>query len=463
MDNQQKKIQVAKEIVRHYFKDDYQKPFELTDGQAHIFNAIFLKEHPREQIIASTQYGKSTVVALALILRTLTFREPFTVIAGRKEKAQIIMEKVIQHTFDYRGFIEQLDIDPNEPLERLRRERSKDRITWMRGGSIRTFSAGVSNQKAVIDSLTGFGSPNIIEDESALIPDDFQAMIMRMLGGHEKNFIMKIGNPFTRGHFLRTWQGKRYHKVLIDYKQALREGRYTQDFIEEMRGEPYFDVLYECKFPEEAEMVNGYRKLLANEYIDNAEITEEPEIKEGDTPILGVDIAEGGEAQSVYVLRYPKTSFAKVLEKNNESDLMVQVQKIIKYKKQYNIKDYYVVVDDVGVGAGVTDALNEKDVCITPVKEGEQADDKNRYANHKAELNWEAGKWIKNRGKLLKDPGFREAEHIYYKANTHSKLQMEPKADLGKRGIPSPDTWDAFTLTFINTRSIIEEDDFDII
>jgi len=476
-DSKSREREAAKAIVRHYFKDDYERPFELTDGQADIFNEVFLRRHPRSQTIACTRYGKSTVVALGLILRTLTKKETFAIVAGRKEKAQIIMEKVIQHLFDYRGFIEELDLAPDEPLDRLRRERSKDRINWRRGGGLRTFSAGIANQKAVIDSLTGFGSANIVEDESALVPDNFQAMVMRMLGGHKESFLMKVGNPFTTGHFKKTWEGGRYHRIYINYRQALAEGRYTPEFIEEVRDEPFFDELYECKFPKETEIIGGYRKLLHNIYFDNAEIDEMPEIvkekyidesdegkekEQDESPVLGVDIAEGGAAQSVYVLRYPKSNFARVLEKNNESDLMVQVQKVIKYKQEFGIRDYYIAIDDVGVGAGVSDALAEKDILITPVKEGEQADDSQRYANKKAELNWEAGKWIKNGGKLVRDEGFREGENIYYKENASSKLQMEPKADLMKRGVASPDTWDAFCLTFINRAKIIEADDIGI-
>ena len=38
------------------------------------------------------------------------------------------MEKVIQHTFDSDKLVNQLDLDPNEHLDRLRRERSNGRV-----------------------------------------------------------------------------------------------------------------------------------------------------------------------------------------------------------------------------------------------------------------------------------------------------------------------------------------------
>lgn len=163
------KNEYAKELCRTFFKDDYQKPLEITDGQVEIFNAIYFKENPRVNVIASTQYGKSTIIACSLILRTIIWKENWAVIAGRQDKAQIIMEKVIQHIFDSKTIIKKLDIDKAEPLERLKRERSKDRVNWKGGGEIRTYSAQTRSMKQVNDALTGFGcirkGENILTDK----------------------------------------------------------------------------------------------------------------------------------------------------------------------------------------------------------------------------------------------------------------------------------------------------------
>ena len=175
--------ETIKELCRTFFKDDYQKPLELTDGQVEIFKSIFLKRERRVCVVASTQYGKSTITACALIARVIATGEQWGIVAGRQDKAEIIMSKVIQHIFDNPLLIEKLDIDRNEPLERIKRERSRKRITFKGGGEIATFSAQTKSAKNINDALTGFGMPNLVEDESALIPDEFQAMIVRMIGG----------------------------------------------------------------------------------------------------------------------------------------------------------------------------------------------------------------------------------------------------------------------------------------
>ena len=66
---------IAKHLCRKFFKDSYGNPFEITDGQADIFLAIFLREHLLWQIITYTQYGKSDTVSMAVILRAISFRE----------------------------------------------------------------------------------------------------------------------------------------------------------------------------------------------------------------------------------------------------------------------------------------------------------------------------------------------------------------------------------------------------
>lgn len=395
-------------------------------------------------------------------MRASSQPERWAVIAPQKEKSEIIMGYVIQHIFDDNYFKSQLIFD--EPMDRLRQHRSKDHLTFKRGGEIMVLSADARNRQRTKEALMGFGAPNVVLDEGALIEDDLYATIMRMLGGHKDNFMVKIGNPFTRGHFLRTWLSPRWQRIWIDYRTALAEGRYTEDFINEMRDEAFFDVLYENRFPDADEIrPDGYRRLIIDALIANSYIDEEPAIVEGDRPILGVDVAAGGENQTVFVLRYPQTGFAKVLEKNHDDDLDNQADRVIAYRNQYAISDYRVVIDDGGVGHGLGDILkNKHDLLFKRVLAGETAPNSKRYANTKAELYWSLRKWLKAEGgKLLRDPGFDELANIYYKQNASDKLQIEPKDKLRERGIASPDTADALMLTLVDTSTIVESEDVD--
>lgn len=486
------------------FKKDNGEKFEYTSTQLLIAGVIIGRVCRRVQLILPTQYGKSEIVAQAVLQRGATKPEKWLLVAPEQKKAEIIMGYIIKHIFDDPYFQRQLIFD--ETMEKLKQHKSKTHLTFRRGGEIMVLSADARNRQRTKDALMGFGAPNVILDESALIPDDLYATIKRMVGGHEASeegtFLLEIGNPFTRGHFLRTWNNGIYEKVWVDFKQALEEGRYTERYIEEMREEAFFDILYECKFPEDGEVrTDGYRRLVPDATIENALIAEVPELiykrdeqgniitarwdEEGhehdyqvidDDPVLAVDVAIGGENETVFTLTYPKHKFSRVLERNRDDDLDNQADRIMQFRREYHISDYKIIIDDGGVGHGLGDILkNKHDILFkrmlageSPHKEvlergselsQEQKSDRRRYANNRAMVNWKARKAIKSGHKLVKDDGFDEAKEIYYKQTPAGKLQMEPKEKMKERGVQSPDTWDSFCLTFTPTYDVVDEDD----
>ena len=457
--------EAAKQLCASFFKDAYDRPFQLSDGQCDIWNTIVLRKHLRNQLMTPTQYGKSEVISMAVLLRAITYKEDWMILSGDTNKTQIIMRKLIGHIFDNKALESQIDLNSVPSIERLRHERSQDRITFIGGGQVRILTADARNSKKVKESLAGQGGRNIVEDEAALIPDNLQAMVMRMLGGFPDAFLLKIGNPFYRNHFLKTWHSDHYHKIHIDYKQALAEGRMTPDFIEEMRSQPFFDVLYEVKFPDKDEILtNGFRKLLTDEELEAAMIDVwEPE----GTPYLGVDIAGTGTDRSSYVLRYQNV--ARILDSNNISDTMQQVPIIENYAEQYGIEDRQIAIDTGGLGAGVGDRLHEKDLYTNNVMFGQSAPDTTRYKNMRAYMYYELAKWVKAGGKLYRDDRWHELLVINYKTDSERKFQIQPKEELKKLmrdlGITetSPDIADALALTFADNTMMVGIDDFEFI
>lgn len=418
-----------------------------------------------------TQYGKSLAVAIGVLLRASTHDEKWAIVAPTEDKGRIIMDYIIEHIFDHSWLIKKLDYSGTK--EQLMQHKAKDRLTFRGAGEIRVFSADASNTQAVKKALMGYGSPNIVLDESPQLSDDLYATVKRMLGGTKDNFLLEIGNPFYRNHFWRMWLNKRYVRVWVDVWQALKEGRYTEDYIAEMKDEAFFDVLYECKFPDEDDAPAGYRTLLGLSHIENAFIDNELPLghKEGgallDKPILGIDPNHGGSNFTVMVLRYPATGFAKVVLRkqykdsgNITEDIIADAIKII---EEYDVGDWRTGVDAGGVGAGVADGLERKGYYVTSVLFGQKPDNTSRYANAKAELYMRLRKWlISDNGKLLKHDGFLELKEINYKENSTSKVQMESKQELAKRGIASPDTPDALALTFIDARADDDDEEFSI-
>jgi len=442
-------------LVKTLYRDEQGLPIILTDGQDEIFRTIFGKLHPRVHIMTHTRYGKSLDVGLAVLTRAATFPEKWAIVAGQKEKARIIMDYVIGHIFDNDYTKTRFIPDKGESIENIRRYKNKNRLTFATNvteeGKTLLSEIFIGSAK---DAL-GFGSSNVVEDESALIPDDEHALVMRMLGDNPKeNFLAKIGNPFNREHFFRSFQDPAYKKIVVDCYQSLKEGRITQETIDEMRQFAFFKILYECEFPGENEMDEaGWMQLLSS---DDIRVAQERVVEPFGIPRLGVDVAKGGRNFNCWVLR--GDNYAKVLWKDHEEDSVKIADETIEFMKQYDVPDKAVFIDDTGVGHGVVSILKNKSLRVNAVNFGERSENFQQDLNKRAEVY--AGEngvqpWIKQGGSLESHPGWMELTHVRYKKQENGgRTVIESKDDMRKRGYESPDVADALALTFAKTRIV---------
>lgn len=447
-----------KKLVKRFFKLEG-KPLRLSDSQATLASLIVFRCKKRVHVIAPTQYGKSSTVAVACLFSAVIYGEPWIICAPSQNKADIIMQHVIDHLDDNPLFQEMLELDYGDTVERLKSKKSKKHLTFKNGASIRTLTLDAKNGKRSIEAAMGSGGKNIILDESALIDDKLHATVVRMLGGYgDEGFLLEIGNPFYRNHFFKDSLNERYEHFFIDYKKALEEGRFTEEFIEEMRDKPFFDVFYECKFPdEEAIDADGYRQLLTYAEVENAQVETG---KHTGTLRLGEDVGGGGD-RNVYVIR--SDNYAEIESENQSNDTMTNVAETERIQEQNDIKDREVYIDDIGVGRGVTDRLKEKRKKVNAVTAGGKAVS-DEFTNIKAENYWALREWVKKGGKLRKSPHWQELTWIKYKVDSAKKIKIEPKDKLKKRTGKSPDHAEALMLTFtqqkpdvILTRTRIKE------
>ena len=292
-----------------------------------LFSTILKRAHPRTNVIAPTQDGKSLTIAAATTLVASTQPERFTILAPSDKKADIIMAYVRDFATQHPIISSQLELDKSDTLDRLKRERSKRHITFKRGGGVQTLTLDARNGKRSIEAAMGFGSKNVIEDEASLIEDPLHATVMRMLGGYnyDESFLLKIGNPFYNNHFKRTSLDPNYNRIHLDYHDSLRDREagfhgFDPKFIEEMRGEAFFDVFYDCKFPPEDTIDDqGYRQLLTSAEIQQGPV-DRSQVKRGAK--LGCDIGGGGDP-NVFTIR--TADFAFVESENRSSDTMTNV------------------------------------------------------------------------------------------------------------------------------------------
>lgn len=469
----------------------------LTPTQITIIDIIATRRYPRTQLILPTQYGKSLAVGDGVLLRISNFKERWAIVAPSEEKARIIMDYIIDRIFDDPLFSNQLEYHTTK--EKLKQERSKTRITFNGGGEVRVYSGNASNTRVTKSALLGFGAPNIILDEAGQINDELYSTVKRMVGGAEGtkggSFLLEIGNPVYRNHFYRTWFGERYKKIYVNDEMALSEGRYTAEYLAEMKEEAGYDWMYRCLFPEHEDILpSGYRRLVSDNAVDNNLVDAMPSwnyrydddgnIKKNewgfdviaDKPLLGIDVGGGGSGKTKFVLRFPAHDFAFVVKTLGTDDLEVVADEAEPIIKEWNIEDYRIAVDAGGVGHGLPAIMRKRGYLVKAILFGDNKVENfgevvfkipRSFANIRAWMYWEARKWLNDGGKMLRDNGFLELKLINYKQNSSLRTQIEPKEQMVKRlsqegtKVDSPDTADAFVLTFVDTSAIVEEDDID--
>jgi len=454
-----KEINETQDRVSKLYKNSYGKPFELTGGQIEIFDCIFKRKSPRVQCISYTQFGKSDTVAMAVLTRILTFPEKWAIVAPSNKKAKIIMSYVIGHIFDNEYAMSLFEVDKGESVDRIRRERSKDRLTFKHPdgsiGEVFILSSEGKRTKDLLDALMGFGAANVIVDESSLIDDIQMVGIMRMLGGHQDNFLFEIGNAMRRNHFFKTSLDPKYHHINIDCYQGLHEGRITQSFIDEMRTKPMFSMLYENKFPaQDAVDSSGYAPMYSDVELQNRIKTN---IELFGELRMGCDVAGEGANYSVITLR--GKNGAKILYREHTPDTMAFVSEIVEQFRTHHPDRIYI--DKVGIGKPIYDRLCElpemyhvtdrglSDCIVVGVQAGEQADDKDNFFNKRAEMFWRQRDWLQTSS--LEGENWLDLLDIRYKIQSDKKVKIKSKDEMIKEGVYSPDVADSLSLTFYDS------------
>ena len=440
----------CKELVKSLYKTDEGDPFVLTAGQVDIFRAIFKKEHPRVHIETHTRYGKSETVAIAVLTRASMFPEKWAIVAGNKEKAGIIIEKLIKHIFDNKLISSKFVLDKGEIAEAIRRYKNKNKINFNVGDGLlgEVFITAAKN-------AMGLGSPNVVEDESALISAKDHALVMRMLGDQTDNFLVKIGNPWESDHFTGSYEDPAYKKIRVDYVQGIKEGRLLPAYVDEMRKQPFFDVLYECNRPKQGMSDDkGWISLLTRDEIERALVQPVVGAETGfGIKKLGVDVAGGGRNYSVIVKR--RTNIARVIVKNQDPDTMNLAENVINIKNRDEIESADISIDKVGIGKGIYDMLNRQ-FPVYGINAGDTPttdENKEKFSNLRAELFWKLRDWVLGGGKLeigLAD--WYQLTKIKYRIKlegTKGKIKIISKVELLKMGVESPDDADALSMTFI--------------
>lgn len=389
---EKQEIQEAIDQEDIHFLVDFLFGYKLTETQGEIVAAIAFSKYKKLSISAMTRYGKSFCVAIGIaIFIILNENKKIAFIAPNADQAEILRNYMAELIVKCSILLDLAELESDgDKSKKLIKEASRRRQTFRNGCEYRVFSA-----HGTAERIMGFGSNVLVLDEFALISRTAWAKIVRMLGDDPENAILiELFNPWDRDTIAFDHSiDPKFKKFHIGYEIGLEESRTTEEFIEDRRKDltPIeFTVLYESKFPTEAE-----DSIFSLVHIQTA-ITSDINLSENYTKrIIGLDVGDKGVDKTAIFQAFWHENVYHITDVyfENKSENMEIVGRIIDFIRKYPEGDKIEVnVDCIGVGVGVVSRLKEvikiqqlKNVKVIPCHYGEQAIAKDKYANKKAE------------------------------------------------------------------------------
>jgi hypothetical protein len=304
--------------------------------------------------------------------------------------------------------------------------------------------------------MAGVHSDNVllVVDEASGIPEKVFEAAAGSMSGLTATTLM-LGNPVrTSGSFYES-----HHRLKNEWYtmhiSCLDSPRVSKEFIREMAvryGEDssaYF-VRVLGKFPKTDDDT-----ILSLALVEDAQ-NRDVKMSEFTPKIWGLDVARFGMDSSVLAER--QGTIVTELEAWKGKDLMQLVGLVHnKYSECLpSQRPIQIMVDSIGLGAGVVDRLRELDLPVRGINVAESPSMRGQYTNLRAELWFRMKEWLEARDcKIPKDEAlFSELVSPRYFFSSTGKLQVESKQEMKKRGLPSPDRADAVILTLASEPSI---------
>lgn len=350
-------------------------------------------------------------------------------------------------------------------------------LTWTKsyvyidGYERRWFAVAKSSSKP--ENMQGYHEDNMlfIVDEASGVEDEIMEAILATLSG-DNNKLLMCGNPTrTSGTFYDS-----FHKDRALYKchtvSSLDSKRTNKENIE----------MFRRKYGEHS---NVYRVRVLGEFptqeddvfiplpiIERATMNDMSEL-----PIkrisLGVDVARYGDDETIIVQNIGGRVTIPVIRHGQNlmktvGDIVVQYKEIIRTYPEYK-GVITVVIDDTGLGGGVTDRLEEvkreqklRRMEIVPVNFGSSAPNDDFGASYSgiSTYMWAVVRNLLegNQLQLCDDEDLIAQLSVRkYSVGSNGKIALEQKKDMKKRGLKSPDRADALALSCYTPNRIYED------
>lgn len=308
--------------------------------------------------------------------------------------------------------------------------------------------------------------PIVLADEVGDYPDGVivaaEAILSSLVDGLPPDGrVVLAGNPTsTEGPLYRVTERDRarwwVYKITSDPKDPNRTPRvdpewaqaqidtwgYDSDFVKvNIRGE----------FP--SQQAN---KLIGPNLALEAARRAPPDHHKQDALAFGLDVARYGDNASVLFQRQGQMSWRPRVWR--ETDLMTLADSVASEFVTKNPAALFV--DQSGVGGGIIDRLRQLGIPVIAIDFGGSPLD-SRFFDRRSEMYWKMAEWLKHGGVIPDDIQLRQElvapNFGFSQTGKITKLKLESKGEMRKRGVGSPDMADALALTFAAPVAIPEQ------
>ena len=160
--------------------------------------------------------------------------------------------------------------------------------------------------------------------------------------------------------------------------------------------------------------------------------------------IIGVDPAWDGGDETVIWLRQGLASKKLAVYPKNDNDLQIAGY-LARFEDEHKADAVFI---DQGYGTGIVSAGKTMGRRWTLVSFAGESPDVG-YLNLRAYMWWQMKKWLQDGGAYPDDQVlYDDLIGPEYEVRLDGKIKLEAKADMKKRGLPSPNRADALALTF---------------
>lgn len=292
------------------------------------------------------------------------------------------------------------------------------------------------------DSVRGMDFQGVGLDEWALIKREIWEEILRpIIAQDASRWAMFAFTPKGVNHAHEYWENalkwKGWHRSFLPVSTS---GLLSEDELEQAKIEmtlPLYNQEMECSFVAREE-----KSMITSEMLEDLNSVQllHAEIKR----IVSCDPSEGGDACIIYALEN-----STILEKKKiyEHNQMIIAGEMVAMAYKHGIKNFDV--DNIGIGKGIQDRLQEQGHNVVGIRSSEKAVDPEAFYNKRTEMWWHLANMIRQR---LIDP-LEDLElkrqliaPKYDVVDSNGKIKLEPKKYTKETLGRSPDEADAYVM-----------------